>query len=396
MADIVVKAKNIHKQFRPPHQVSSVKSLFTSLFKNKRHHAKPHIVLDGVDLEIKKGEFFGIVGRNGSGKSTLLKILAGIYQPTKGTLNVHGRLVPFIELGVGFNPELTGKDNVYLNGAILGFSRSEIDGMYESIVEFAELAEFMDEKLKNYSSGMQVRLAFSMAIRADADILLIDEVLAVGDASFQKKCYDYFFELKKTGKTVIFISHDMDAIRTYCDRVMVLDGGKQQFTGSVSEATERYFKLFRDEDVVDGQDGLDRASGRWGDGSVRIEKTTQSQKDGRTYIETLIVVASAIELLNVGISVKDLASNEVIFGTNTEHSGQPLRNLVAGQKINIHWGFPNILRDGIYVVDVAAHGRAGLPVFDWLNGALRISYKNGRRTPYVVSPEIGIDMEITD
>ena len=391
MSDIAVSAKDIHKQFRPPHQAGSVKSLFTNIFRDKNKRTKPHVVLNGVSLEIKKGEFFGIVGRNGSGKSTMLKILAGIYQPTKGNLKVSGRLVPFIELGVGFNPELTGKDNVYLNGAILGFSRTEIDAMYDSIVDFAELSEFMDEKLKNYSSGMQVRLAFSMAIRADADILLIDEVLAVGDASFKKKCYDYFFELKKAGKTVIFISHDMDAIRTYCDRVMVLDGGAEQFTGSVSGATERYFRLFQIE--KDDEDTYDKKPKRWGDGSVHIEKVTQSQKDGLTNIVTTLTVVKDIDVLNVGISIKNPNTGEVIFGTNTEHSSQPLRNLPANQKLSIFWTFPSILKDGRYALDVATHGRGGLPVYDWINNALSINYDQGRDTPYVISPEIDIKVE---
>src|SRR5690606_31573026 len=158
------------------------------MFRGKRTYEKQQ-VLKNISFEIKKGEFVGIVGRNGSGKSTLLKLLAGIYSPDKGSIEVNGKLVPFIELGVGFNPELTGRENVFLNGALLGFNRKEMQAMYKDIVEFAELERFMDQKLKNYSSGMQVRLAFSIAIRAQSDILLIDEVLAVGDAAFQQKCY---------------------------------------------------------------------------------------------------------------------------------------------------------------------------------------------------------------
>src|SRR6185312_8467854 len=181
--------------------------------------------LKDISFEVKKGEFFGIVGRNGSGKSTMLKILAGIYQPTKGGVQKSGKLVPFIELGVGFNPELSGRENVFLNGALLGFSRKEIAAMYDEIVAFAELEKFMDQKLKNYSSGMQVRLAFSIAIRAKSDILLIDEVLAVGDASFQQKCFDYFYKLKQDKRTVVFVSHDMGAVERFCDRAVLIDNG---------------------------------------------------------------------------------------------------------------------------------------------------------------------------
>ena len=192
----VVSVKNVSKSFVLPHEKkTSIKQAFTGMLRSHRRGFEHQQALKNISLEIKKGEFFGILGRNGSGKSTLLKILAGIYQPTSGSVRIEGKLVPFIELGVGFNPELTGRENVYLNGALLGFTRAEIADMYDDIVAFAELERFMDQKLKNYSSGMQVRLAFSVATRAQADVLLIDEVLAVGDADFQKKCFDYFRKL---------------------------------------------------------------------------------------------------------------------------------------------------------------------------------------------------------
>lgn len=201
-------------------------------------------VLDGINLEVKKGEFVGIVGRNGSGKSTLLKIIAGIYYPSAGDVWINGRLVPFIELGVGFNFELTGRENVYLNGAMLGFSNAEIDAMYDDIVEFAELKDFMDQKLKNYSSGMQVRLAFSIAIRAKGDILILDEVLAVGDADFQKKCNDYFESLH--GKqTVILVTHSMENVLKFCDRAVMIEGGKIVSEGSPSKVAKAYEGLWK-------------------------------------------------------------------------------------------------------------------------------------------------------
>ena len=194
MADneAAIIVKDLYKSFRLPHEQSSgLKQTIVNFAKRKKGYETQEVLKD-VSFEIKKGEFFGIVGRNGSGKSTLLKLLAAIYVPDKGLVQVNGSLTPFIELGVGFNPELTGRENVFLNGALLGFSQSEMDAMYNDIVEFAELEKFMDQKLKNYSSGMQVRLAFSIAIRAKGDILLLDEVLAVGDTIFQKKCYEYF------------------------------------------------------------------------------------------------------------------------------------------------------------------------------------------------------------
>ena len=200
-------------------------------------------VLNNISFNIRKGEFVGIVGRNGSGKSTLLKILAGIYYPEKGEVTINGSLVPFIELGVGFNPELTGRENVYLNGVLLGFSNKEMDEMYEEIWKFAELEQFQDQKLKNYSSGMQVRLAFSIAIRARGDILILDEVLAVGDAAFQQKCNDYFASLKGN-QTVILVTHSMENVRKFCDRAIMIEGGKIVKEGEPDVIAKEYMKLF--------------------------------------------------------------------------------------------------------------------------------------------------------
>ncbi len=191
MSDVMISVSELYKNFKLPHdQASGLKQAIVTFYKRDTGYELQK-VLNNVTFEIKKGEFFGIVGRNGSGKSTLLKLLAGVYSPDRGSITINGNLTPFIELGVGFNPELTGRENVFLNGALLGFDHKQMENMYEKIVEFAELDRFMDQKLKNYSSGMQVRLAFSIAIRAESDVLLIDEVLAVGDAIFQKKCYDY-------------------------------------------------------------------------------------------------------------------------------------------------------------------------------------------------------------
>lgn len=174
----------------------------------------------------------------------MLKLLAGIYTPERGTIDVEGSLVPFIELGVGFNPELTGRENIYLNGALLGFSNKEMDKMYHSIVEFAELGEFMDQKLKNYSSGMQVRLAFSIAIRARGDILILDEVLAVGDAAFQDKCQKYFESLKKQHQTIILVTHSMQDVRKFCDRAILIEKGKIIQEGDPDKVADAYLKLF--------------------------------------------------------------------------------------------------------------------------------------------------------
>lgn len=239
-----IVVKNLHKSFRlPTEQAFGLKQAFFNRLRGIKGY-KEQKVLKGLNFKIKQGEFVGIVGRNGSGKSTLLKILAGIYYPEKGDITINGTLVPFIELGVGFNPELTGRENVYLNGALLGFSNQEMDAMYDDIWDFAELKDFQDQKLKNYSSGMQVRLAFSIAIRARGDILLLDEVLAVGDAAFQQKCNDYFKSLKQKHQTVILVTHSMENVRKFCTRAILLDDGKIAKEGDPDEIADAYLKLW--------------------------------------------------------------------------------------------------------------------------------------------------------
>ena len=241
---IAVHIENLHKSFRlPTEKAFGLKQAILNRLKGIKGY-KEQKVLKGISFDVKRGEFLGIVGRNGSGKSTLLKVLSGIYTPEKGNVTINGTLVPFIELGVGFNPELTGRENVYMNGALLGFSNEEVGKMYDEIVDFAELREFMDQKLKNYSSGMQVRLAFSIAIRAKGDILVLDEVLAVGDADFQRKCNDYFESLYGR-QTVILVTHDMENVRKFCDRAILIEKGKIIKEGDPDEVATAYQNLWQ-------------------------------------------------------------------------------------------------------------------------------------------------------
>lgn len=239
--NVALSVQNLSKFFLLPHERRNTLKEWALHFKRPTYERLQ--ALKDVSFEVKQGEFFGIVGRNGSGKSTLLKIIGGIYQPTHGQAKVNGSLTPFIELGIGFNPELTGRENVYLNGAILGLTRKEIGSKYHDIVEFSELERFMDQKLKNYSSGMQVRLAFSIAIQAHNDILLIDEVLAVGDANFQRKCFGVFKDIKNSGKTVIFVTHDMGAVQRFCDRGLVLEKGLIKLIGTSAEVADAYQEI---------------------------------------------------------------------------------------------------------------------------------------------------------
>ena len=238
-----IVVSHLSKSFKLPTERSwGLKQAIFNRLKGIKGYTKQEVLKD-ISFTVRKGEFLGIVGRNGSGKSTLLKILAGIYVPDSGTITTYGSLVPFIELGVGFNPELTGRENIYMNGAMLGFSNAEMDQMFDDIVRFAELEPFMDQKLKNYSSGMQVRLAFSIAIRARGDILILDEILAVGDAAFQEKCNQYFASLSKD-QTVILVTHSMENVRRFCDRAILIEQGKIIKEGNPDQVADAYLKLF--------------------------------------------------------------------------------------------------------------------------------------------------------
>ena len=235
--------KNLSKTFRlPEERRGTLRERIMKL--HQKNERKPRRTLDNINFEIKKGEFFGIIGRNGSGKSTLLKILAGIYKPDQGSeIQIHGRIAPMLELGVGFNLELTGRENVYLNGTILGLTKAEIAAKYESIVKFAEMENFMELQVKHYSSGMAVKLAFSVATQIDAPIMLLDEVLAVGDFVFQEKCFAYFEECKKRGKTIILVTHSTSSMERFADRALLLHQSQVQKIGDPKDVLKEYRDL---------------------------------------------------------------------------------------------------------------------------------------------------------
>ena len=234
-----IEIDHVSKVFSIPHEHrTTVKEHF--LHPLKQVHYEQNRAVDDVTLTIEKGEFFGIIGANGSGKSTLLKLIAGIYVPDSGRVAVNGLLSPFIELGVGFNPELTARDNVHINGALLGLSRRQMSQRFDDILAFAELERFVDQKLKNFSSGMQLRLAYSIAIQVDFEILLLDEVLAVGDQSFQEKCRDTFDRFRTEGKTIVFVSHDLGSVARYSDRVALIERGRLRQLGDPDEVIGVY------------------------------------------------------------------------------------------------------------------------------------------------------------
>src|SRR5581483_1940044 len=372
-------------------KTSSVKSLVVNFYRRKRTYEIQQALQD-VSFEIKKGEFFGIVGRNGSGKSTLLKILAGIYRPTEGNVQTKGKIVPFIELGVGFNPELTGRDNVFLNGALLGFSNKEMKTMYHDIVEFAELEKFMDQRLKNYSLGMEVRLAFSLAIRAKADILLIDEVLAVGDADFQRKCFNYFNQLRGSDTTVVFVSHDMGAIREYCDRALLIEDSKILAIGSTDEVTEKYLRLFMKDEKIKPT----KANGeqnRWGDYSLKIKSVDIKVEPNNISIKQVVEAHKSMPSPVIGFRIRE-ASGKDLMGTNTKIENKKLPDLKRGQEATVIWKMPNLLADGDYTLDPSVLHADELTVADWWNEAATFTVKKNRHLPYRIDPGFDIDVVI--
>ena len=236
---VAVEVAGVEKTFLLPH---GQRTTFKEYFLHPLHRTtyERQRALSNVTFDIAEGEFFGIVGPNGSGKSTLLKVLAGIYRQDAGVVRVNGLLSPFIELGVGFNPELTARDNILINGTLLGLTRRQINERFDEIIGFGELERFVDQKLKNFSSGMQVRLAYAIAIQVDFDILLLDEVLAVGDQEFQERCFETLARIRKAGKTIVFVSHDLGAIRDHCDRAMLLLDGSIQALGAPDDVLSRY------------------------------------------------------------------------------------------------------------------------------------------------------------
>lgn len=359
--EIAIKVDNLSKTFRVPHEKhTSLRSAALNMF-SQRGYEKFEALKD-ISFEIKKGEFFGIIGRNGSGKSTLLKMLAGIYVPDAGNIMINGKLSPFLELGVGFNPELTGRENLFLGGAILGLSQKEIAEKYDKIVAFSELGEFMDMKLKNYSSGMQVRLAFTLAINAHAEILLMDEVLAVGDSNFQAKCIEEFNSYRDQGKTVVLVTHDIATIQRYCDRAMLLRSGKIVKIGKADEVGNEYMQQnMSDEENRTQEDDMVSVGGEKIRESNKVAKITQvvfldkngKQKNVFEGGEDLLVRVYFEQFqknkkLNFGLSVLNQEGN-YIFGVNTILDKVDTSKYVANGYFEVKYKNLNLLSNSYYV-----------------------------------------------
>ena len=396
MTQPVIRVQGVSKDFALPHlRQQTIKSRFVNMFGRRQTLEVQHALCD-VGFEVMEGEFFGVCGRNGSGKSTLLKILAGIYVPTGGHVATVGRVVPFIELGVGFNPELTGRENVFLNGALLGFSKREVGEMYDDIVAFAELEGYMDQKLKFYSSGMQVRIAFSVATRAKADVLLIDEVLAVGDAAFQRKCFDHFHALKKRGTTIVFVTHNMSAVREFCDRAILIENSRLVSEGSAEEIAEKYTMLFTPNvQAAPGNDGQTVVQ-RWGEGdvvytSVRVPEVLTEEDEGLR-IELDVTAEREVGEIVYRFMISD-SNGTPVLGTDSLQKKQVCGGLARGERVRLEWSVPNVFSDGEHSVEVMIHDRYGLVVYDSWKEAAKFRVVKEEKTPYIITPNTSLDLE---
>ncbi len=376
----VISVDGVSKTFlMPHHKVHTLKE--TVLHPLRKYSIDRLPVLSDISFDVKEGEFFGIIGRNGSGKSTLLKCLAGIYRTECGNITIDGRLSPFIELGVGFNPDLNARDNVYVNAALLGLSPREAGRRFDDIIEFAELEEFVDLKFKNYSTGMQVRLGFASAIQVDADILLIDEVLAVGDTSFQQKCYDTFQNHKRQGRTIVFVSHDLGSIELFCDRVLYIEKGEMIEIGKPDKVIRKYMDdtatLQREREQLEvASDRGYSEENRWGDGSAEIlDFWIEDDAGNRTTVireKTKAVFRSHVkfhETMEHPVLLAAVHSDEddrpTIFGISNHTANVQLPVVRKGDMLDCSMSFETWLTNGRYYVSIWVVSEDGIKLGDY-------------------------------
>ena len=393
-----IVAQAVNKTFRVPEErTHTLKERALHPLRRTRHES--FRALNDISFDVHRGEFFGIAGRNGSGKSTLLKCLAGIYGVDSGQIWMNGRLSTFIELGVGFNQDLAARDNVVLNGIMMGLSPREARARYDAVIDFAELREFEELKLKNYSSGMHVRLAFAVAIQVDAEILLVDEVLAVGDAAFQQKCFDVFNQMRDDGRTIVFVTHDMGALNRFCHRALLLERGSVVHLGEPHEVADRYLEInfARNPDVAGASDG------RSGDGDARVveawiedrqgERQTSLPQAQRITLKALVKFMVEVEDPVASLYVLNDEHVAIVVATSArehERSG----HFTAGEEVLFSFSFENVLAPGRYSpLLTLAHRGTGLDLMDRFEGAFSFVVTGAEAMGGLV--DIPVDVNVT-
>ena len=378
MSTPAVTVDSVSKQFRLYHERNQ--SLKASVLRRRRARYEEFLALDNVSFEVAEGTTFGLIGENGSGKSTMLKCIAKILRPDRGTVETRGSVSALLELGAGFHPELTGRENVYLNGAILGMSKKQIDARFDEMIAFAGIEPFIDTPVKNYSSGMYVRLGFSVAISVEPEILVVDEVLAVGDAEFQQKCTDKILELKRDGRTVIVVSHSMPAVRNLCDEVALLEHGKLIDVGTPVEIIDEYLVDVFSDKQFDADGGR-----RWGSGEIRLEQFELLDDEGRPtdHVRTGDPVTLRFEysarepvarpLFGASIYTAD---GVYVAGPNTRDAGIVFDSLSGRGCLDFRIERLALV-PGAYDVTVAIHDDTGTHPFDFRDKVLRFNVELG-------------------
>ncbi len=432
--DIAVDIRQVTKRYRIYHE--KIPSLKNTILRGKRQTFEEFLALDDVSFSIGHGETFGIIGPNGSGKSTLLKLIANIIQPTRGEIVYNGSMSALLELGAGFHPDLTGRENIYINSAILGMRKRDVDRKFDDIVKFSELQKFIDTPVKNYSSGMYMRLGFSIAINVDPDILLVDEVLAVGDQSFQAKCYKVIYDIMKKGKTIIIVSHDLETISDLCSRVAFLKDGKlvdmgnpvsvvRQYRAYVEElekeiATDRQQeerkKIFEsviesNKKIVEGQDieKISKIEGqkieRFGSGDAEIENIRLLDKNRKpadwcklgdqVSVELEIKFKQKVEAPIIGLRIADFKEN-IVYGTNTRTNRIKTKTYKQGDRIKVTFSFKVRLIGGSYYVTPAVGYKDSKTYCDWVNNMLTINVLTDERAEGIANLNAKIAIENAD
>ncbi len=368
MNDYAIRVENISKVYKLYSR--NIDRLKDSLNLGKGKY-KEHYALNNLSFDIKKGECVGIIGTNGAGKSTILKIITGVLSPTQGKVEIDGRISALLELGAGFNMEYTGVENIYLNGTMMGFSREEVDSRMQSILEFADIGEYVNQPVKTYSSGMFVRLAFAVAINIDPEILIVDEALSVGDVFFQSKCYKKFEEFKEAGKTIIFVSHDLSSIQKYCDRAILLDKGSKIGEGKPSEIIDMYKRAMVGmlEDEAEEEKEQDKAQSiplnpdvqEYGDRLIEITGFSIIDNTGKATTTLIkgdaftiqVKITSHIETSDpiVAFTIKDPKGTD-ITGTNTMFEGINVGNMSVGDERTISFKQNLDIQGGQYILSL--------------------------------------------